>query len=117
MAVRRTLDAMTCRALGVFAALALVLGGCSFTTHPSVLDVAGDPASTELIMSVESCNQDPKVTAEETLTEVRLRVTADADNDDDCLDSASVSLEAPLGDRAVIDDASGNRLPVRPAAG
>jgi hypothetical protein len=103
------------RPFGVVAVAALGLTACSSTTHPRVLDVHGDPTSTVLTMSVESCNQHPEVEADETSTEVRLTVTADADTVEDCADGAKVSLEAPLGDRVVIDEASGESVEVLPS--
>ena len=109
---------MTVRsAAGLLAAAALVMAACSSTTHPGVLEVHGDSASTELVVSVDSCNQDPKVEADETSTEIRLKVTADADTGDDCIDIRKVTLGAPLGDRVVIDEASGDKLEVQSPTG
>lgn len=105
------------RALGLLAAVTLSLAACSSTTHPRVLEVHGDAASTELVVSIDSCNQHPKVEADETPTEVRLRVTADAETGDDCIDIRTVTLNVPLGDRKVIDGASGDNLEVRSRTG
>ncbi len=68
-------------------------------------------------MSIGSCNQDPKVEAYETSTEVRLRVTAGADTGDDCIDIRNVTLSAPLGDRVVTDEATGDNLEVQSPTG
>ena len=92
--------------------LVFLLAGCS--DPPAVGSVRGDPDSTELEMSVESCNGDPVVTAEESPTQVRLSVEG-GDTPDDCLDSARVTLEAPLGNRTVVDEGTGKAVEVLPA--
>lgn len=75
-----------------------------------------------LRMNVWSCNGDPEVTAlEQTDTEVRLEVTstvaAPGWPDDGCLDGIEVTLDAPLGARALIDLTTGDTVPVAAAQG
>ena len=68
-----------------------------------------------LILNVASCNGDPKVVElRESDDEVRVGVVASSwpfrGGADDCDDNVEVVLQAPLGDRAVIDNSS--RKPV-----
>lgn len=102
---------------GRVAALALLmLAGCG-ADEPAVVTVYGDPESTRLEVSVDTCNRNPVVTVEETSDEVHLTVAADepsGDGVDDCMDGAVVSLDAPLGDRTVVDDSTGERVDVNP---
>jgi len=94
----------------------LLVAGCG-ADAPSVMIVYGDPESTRLEVSVNTCNRNPSVDAEETSEEVRLTVTADepsGDGENDCADGDDVTLEAPLGDRIVIDDSTGEQVEVAP---
>ena len=66
-----------------------------------------------LSFSVDSCNADISTWVTETPDEVVINV--DIRNDsvgDDCLDSATVVLDAPLGDRIVRDGGSGDVIPL-----
>lgn len=70
-----------------------------------------------LQMNVASCNGDPELTAlEETEGEVRLEVTstvaAPGWASQDCLDGIEVTLDAPLGDRTLVDITTGNVVDV-----
>lgn len=114
-----TLMPMRCRSvlLGSLLVAAMTLGACSSATHPSISDVYGDPTSTELTLSIGSCNQNPTVDVDETATKIRLTVTADADNSEDCADGATVTLDAPVGDRDIIDENTGEELELLPANG
>jgi len=93
----------------------VVCSGCS-ADAPSVVTVYGDPDSTKLEVGVDTCNRHPVVDAEETTEEIRLIVTADAPEDDegDCRDGDDVTLEAPLGDRIVVDDSTDEQVEVAP---
>lgn len=107
--MRSTASAVT---LGI--AIGLMLTGCSGDDLD--LAVYGNPASTTLEVGVDTCNADPEVTAEESATEVRLSVEVEqSETSGDCRDSVDVELEAPLGDRQVIDDATGDVVDVQPA--
>lgn len=98
----------------VAAALAgLVLAGCGSSTI-EIVEVFADPTSTRLELSVDSCLADPTVEAKETDREVRLTVTGDEASGNDCLDSASVTLSKPLGDREVIDASTGESVQLSP---
>jgi hypothetical protein len=96
--------------------LLVVCSGCG-SDAPSIVIVYGDPDSTQLEVGVDVCNRNPSVDAEETAEEVRLTATADepsGDGEDDCRDSVVLTLEAPLGDRVVIDESTGERVEVAP---
>jgi len=74
-------------------------------------------ATVDLI--VGSCNGDPEVTAlEQTADEVRVEVTSTVPAPgwagDGCLDSLTVALDAPLGDRVLVDMTSGDVVEVPP---
>lgn len=104
----------------VWAGCFVLLAACSGcgADAPTIDNVYGDPESTKLSVSVNTCNRNPSVDAEETTTEVRLTVTADepsGDGQDDCQDYDDLTLETPLGDRIVVDDSTGDQIEVAPA--
>lgn len=73
----------------------LVVAGCGADV-PTIDIVYGDPGSTRLSVSVNTCNMSPSVDAEETSEEVRLTATADepsGNGEDDCLDSDDLTLK------------------------
>ncbi len=75
---------------------------------------------TTLGVEVPTCNGDPVVTVlEQGDDEIRIQVvsTEQLRNGDDCLDSITVRLDAPLGERRVVDLTSGRVLPVDRADG
>ncbi len=72
----------------------------------TVTTAYGRPDSTHLELSVASCNEDPRAEVEESATAVRVRAVSSrriGQNSSDCLDSASVTLRSPLGNRKVVD--------------
>jgi hypothetical protein len=71
----------------------------------------------QLEVGVGTCNQDPQVTVVETEGEVRLssNEVLPRGGSNDCLDHDNVTLDSPLGDRIVIDEASGDEVRVRAA--
>lgn len=75
------------------------------------------PDGRELEVGVGTCNQSPQVTAVETADEVRLssNEVLSRGGSDECLDNDTLTLEAPLGDRIVIDEATGDAVRVRDA--
>ena len=84
---------------------------------PTIRLVYGDPESTRLEVSVNTCNRNPSVDAEETNEEVRLTATADepsGDDREDCLDGVDLTLKTPLGDRIVVDDSTDEQVEVAP---
>ena len=74
------------------------------------------PGTTELEVEVDTCNQDPHVTARETANEVRLRSNEKVPRgaSGGCADGDRVTLDRPLGDRIVIDEATGKAVEVLP---
>lgn len=92
------------------------MAGCG-ADAPTIDIVYGDPESTRLEVSVNTCNRNPSVDAAETSEEVRLTATADepsGDGEEDCMDSDDLTLETPLGDRIVVDDSTDERVEVAP---
>lgn len=63
-------------------------------------------------VEVQSCNGEPELReVQETDTEIRIEVVATTYREgDDCQDSITVELGDPLGDRAVIDMTTDDRL-------
>lgn len=70
------------------------------------------PDGAQLEVSVGTCNQDPRVTAVETAEEVRLSSNEKLPRggSNDCQDFDLVTLSAPLGDRPVVDEATGKEV-------
>ena len=62
-----------------------------------------------LELGLNSCNADPSVAVDESTSEVVLDVRGNPTNDD-CADQTRVRLSAPLGDRSIIDAATGREL-------
>lgn len=63
-------------------------------------------------VSVGTCHGDPAATVEEDDRTVKITVTSTKRSPgDDCLDSLQVELDRPLGDRQVIDGATGEAPP------
>lgn len=94
----------------------LPMAGCGGDA-PSIVIVYGNPDSSRIEVGVDVCNRNPSVNAEETTEEVRLTATADelsGDGEDDCRDSVDLTLKAPLGDRIVVDDSTGEQVEVAP---
>jgi hypothetical protein len=90
---------------------ALLLVGCSTADRPSVATVTGTRDSTTLQVQADTCNQSPSIRAEESEEEVRLVVTASEGDGSECLDPAEpVVLDVPLGERTLVDDATGEVL-------
>lgn len=73
---------------------------------------------TGLQLTVGSCNGEPEVTVlEQSDTEVRIEVTSTTPAPgwpgEDCLDGLELTLDAPLGDRALVDVTTGEAVAVR----
>jgi hypothetical protein len=93
-------------------ALIALLGGC-VGEPATIVEVYGRPDSRELELGVSTCNADPTVSVEESASEVRLKVLArEARSGGDCRDGVIVTLDAPLGNRSVIDEATDEVLSV-----
>ena len=86
------------------------------SSDAEILEVFLAPDGTRLEVGVGTCNQDPNVTAVETADEVRLSSNEKVPRGDsaDCADADNVMLEQPLGERKVIDEATGKVLQVLP---
>ncbi len=65
-----------------------------------------------LRLVVDSCNAELSAEIDERPTTVRVTVTARHDTNDDCLDGLVVHLERPLGDRRLLDGATGRPVTV-----
>jgi hypothetical protein len=65
-----------------------------------------------LELSLNSCNADPKVDVNESAGEVVIVVLGDPMSGADCADGVRARLAAPLGDRPIIDAATG--LEIKP---
>lgn len=101
------------RLLPVGAALTLLLVGCGEPerVEARLLDYTLLDGTTFQVY-VDACNANARLKdVQETPTEVRLLVTADAPGGDDCADSVPVPLKAPLGSRAVVDASTGQPVP------
>ena len=75
-----------------------------------------EPDSAErILVGIGSCRAKVvEVATEETETEVRVRVWVEGGSDEDCADGVAVNLDQPLGERRVIDGASGETVPQGP---
>jgi hypothetical protein len=103
-------------AVGFLVALGLLVGCAGEDSR--VVEVFGTASSAELEVSVSTCNAEPAVSAAESSSEVRLTVRArQGRTRTECQDHAWVRLDAPLGDRTVVDAASGEALEVLPPDG
>lgn len=74
---------------------------------------AGDGTTVEI--GAGSCDGDPTVSTDETADEVTVRVTAEVVVEGDrfeCQDLVEVTLDAPLGNRRLVDGVSGTEVPV-----
>ena len=98
---------------GVVAALAglTILAACS---SPAAVGRGPQPitgwsvADDVVHLWVDTCNGDPEVDVVESAEEVTVTVVSTRRNPGDaCQDDVSVTLEAPLGDRELIDGATG----------
>lgn len=70
-----------------------------------------------LVLSADTCNENPEVSAlQETDEEVQVLMRADAfpfrQSYPDCVEAITVQLQAPLGDRVVVDQHTGRAVSV-----
>lgn len=101
------------RLAAVAAIVVLILSGCA--AKPMIFEVKGESGSHELSFGVNTCNRNPRAIVTETPDKVRIAIEADPVNGNgeaECADSVQVVLSEPLGDRAVIDDATGDALEI-----
>jgi len=102
----------------------VVLAACSSGGRKTVaigsgaesrIDVAANGRSLNFV--VPTCHGRPTTQVVENGTEVHLLVTSDTTSSDKCADGASVTLDAPLGTRRVVDDKTGKSIATRQSAG
>ncbi|WP_062522633.1 hypothetical protein [Demequina silvatica] len=105
------------RTIAILVALVAVTGcgpGTGDRAPVQVLDVF-EVVGGGYEVAVASCDGDPEVLVDESDTVVTLTAEADARAPDaTCLDLVRITLEAPLGDRAVVDVVTGDEVPVHP---
>ena len=65
-------------------------------------------------LGVMTCNADLTAEVEETESQVIVTITAQNDTQDDCADSIRVPLPSPVGDREVINGATGDTMKILP---
>ncbi|WP_392545115.1 hypothetical protein [Oryzobacter telluris] len=100
----------------VAALLMMTTAACGSDT-PRIETVHGTADSPRLVVGVDDCNAHPTATVEESEAEVRILVHANRSwGDPDCADSVAVTLDRPLGTRAVVDAATDRRVEVLPPA-
>jgi len=70
-------------------------------------------APTAFRVNVTSCNGEPSVQSLiETAEEIRLLVVSDkAPSTNECLDTVTVELQSPIGERRLVDEHSGETIP------
>lgn len=75
---------------------------------------ADGETSSVLELGVSSCNGDPDAEVTETPDAITVTVTADlpGSNSDDCADGMTIPLSEPLGQRKVVDGATGQTLDI-----
>ncbi|WP_345459049.1 hypothetical protein [Nocardioides marinquilinus] len=94
-------------------ALAFVASGCSSTV--SIIEARGEAGSATVRLVVASCHQDPVAEVEETGTEIRISIKPQrGGNGDECADALTVTLDEPVGDRALVDGDTGGRVRLKP---
>jgi hypothetical protein len=106
-------------AITVPLAVALVLaacGGSGSERRPVEVQEARLKDATTLELGVQSCHGRPEVTAfAEDAQGVRVEITATVFSPGDaCLDLVEVVLDAPFGERELVDLSSGRTVPVAP---
>ena len=106
-------------AIGLTAFAIWPLLGCGLFTSRGEVPVRGAELRSpdKLTLIVASCNKNPAVSLlRETDVDVQVRVVADTElfpqSGDDCQDIVEVQLQEPLGDRALIDKHTGQRVSV-----
>lgn len=98
--------------LVVAAAAAVLVAGCSGADTADIYRVTPVGSSLDVLIGV--CHpQDLQVTVDESPSEVRLRATFSSHAEgQDCAVSSRVQLQSPLTGRTVVDDGTGDAVPV-----
>ena len=93
----------------------VILGGGIWLSEVSVVG-AELQSPDRLVLNVASCNKSPQVTLQETDVDIQVEAVAFSTplrNDDGCQDAVGpLQLQKPLGDRAVIDNLTGQSVVV-----
>jgi hypothetical protein len=100
------------RPLARIVALVLLVAACSTGNvgSPQAATVEGN--GTQVVVELASCNADISYDVEESDTEVRVRFDVRNDTSDDCADAATVALDERFGNRRLVDDRTGEEIPV-----
>jgi hypothetical protein len=98
------------RAASMVAAIAL-LAACTSAEERGPQRIVGWSVADDVVhLWVDTCNGDPKAEVVETDLTVTITVTSTRRNPGDaCQDALEVTLEAPLGDRTLIDKVTGSQ--------
>ena len=87
-----------------------VLVGCSTQERLELAELTPDGRSLSFSLSVCNADQDVDVREDEDVVAVSIRSSRGDGND--CADGVVVELDAPLGDRTVIDASTGDEVTV-----
>jgi hypothetical protein len=99
--------------LETLAVLSLILSACIATTA-HIEDASGTPRSTTMRLVVGTCHAHLSAEVVETASRITVTVSGRNDSSDDCLDGLTVRLRDPLGQRELVDGATGEVVPARP---
>lgn len=85
---------------------------CTRSFQAEIMEASARADGRTLSLAVGTCNADLTVKTEESATQVTVTVTARDDTSDDCLDGVVVHLDRPLGDRRLVDGATGEAVAI-----
>jgi hypothetical protein len=106
---------MDAKAIGLLLIVALVsVAACTTSPHAQIMEATTGADGRTLELVVGTCNADLTTKTEESPTQVTVTVTARNDTSDDCLDGVVVHLDRPLGDRRLVDGATGETVRIQP---
>lgn len=95
-------------------AMVLMLAACGSNLEIAIDTAYGEPSSDTVEVGLaEGCNEEIDVTVDESDAEVTVTATRANDPEpdgEDCGESRTIELGAPLGDRDVIDGSSGDSV-------
>lgn len=107
------------RVVPVLLLASLVLSGCG-SNSVRVIRVHVAPDDTELMVTVDACDDKASVDMESSIDEVRLSASVPRNlstTKTDCLTEVLVPLDEPLARRSVVDESSDLEVPVEAADG
>lgn len=90
-------------------AVALLVSACG--SGRTELPVAGVSVDGSRIAVYDWCHDDPTLEVDEDPAAVEIRFSVREESGGDCFSCTEVTLEEPLGDRAVIDASTGREVP------